>query len=209
MQIKFSNELVDYQEALKLMEERVEKIIAEQEEDLIWFLQHKAVYTAGTGAVESDLLEPAKFPVYNVGRGGKYTYHGPGQRIVYLMLNLKNHYKEPDLKKYVSDLEQIVIDSLKDFGVTSHRREGMIGIWVDKPKIEKIAAIGIRVRKWVAFHGVSINLNPDLSHFGGIVPCGISEFGVTSLEKLGVKFTIEEFDKKLLENIKKRFFVSS
>lgn len=184
------------------MEAKVADIIEGKSPEEIWLLEHKPVYTAGTSAVESDLIE-SNFPVHKVGRGGKYTYHGPGQRIVYLMLDLKKHYSPPDLKKFVCDLEQWVIDSLKEVGVESFRRAGRVGIWCfDKQGNEaKIAAIGIRVRKWVSFHGISININPDLSHFSGIIPCGIPEFGVTSLQQLGVKIGMEEFDKALERNI--------
>ena len=190
----------EYSATLEKMEQLANDIIDGKCDEEIWFLEHQPVYTAGTSAVEDD-LKTNKFPVFKVGRGGKHTYHGPGQRVVYLMLDLKKHYKTPDLKKFVCDLEQWVIDSLAEIGIDAYRKSGMIGIWVKNGlKEEKIAAIGIRVRKWVSFHGVSINIHPNLSHFNGIVPCGISEFGVTSLEKMGKKTSLEEFDKILLKN---------
>lgn len=198
--------LLPYESTITNMEAKVAEIIAGESDDEIWLLEHEAVYTAGTSAKPEDLIS-SEFPVYNVGRGGKYTYHGPGQRIAYLMLNLKNHYNPPDLKKFVCDLEWWVINSLKEVGVESFRREGRVGIWCfDKNgKEAKIAALGIRVRRWVSFHGVSININPDLSHFNGIVPCGINEFGVTSLKELGIDISMENFDKILEKHFKLLF----
>jgi lipoyl(octanoyl) transferase len=199
--------LLDYQQTLQQMEEKVAEIIDGIAEDEIWFLEHSPVYTAGTSAEDGDLIDDNNFPVFKVGRGGKYTYHGPGQRIIYLMLNLKNYYQPPDLKKFVCNLEQVVIDSLQEIGIESFRRAGRVGIWVFDMlgKEAKIAAIGIRVRKWVSFHGISVNINPNLSHFNGIVPCGISEFGVTSLQEMGVEITMEQFDKILQKNLLKYF----
>jgi lipoyl(octanoyl) transferase len=198
MKLKTSADLVDYQEALSFMEERVAKIFNGSEEECVWLLEHPPLYTAGTSAKAEDLLN-AQFPVYDTGRGGEYTYHGPGQRVAYIMLNLKERYKEPDIKHFIWSLEEWIILTLKEFGITGERREGRVGIWVvNKDKSEdKIAAIGIRIRRWVSFHGISINLNPDLSHFEGIVPCGIKGHGVTSFEKLGVKATMEDLDKAL------------
>ncbi len=191
----------EYSQTLKKMEALVEEIIAGTAEESLWLLEHEDVYTAGTSADDAELLNH-DFPVFTAGRGGKHTYHGPGQRVIYLMLDLKKHYSPPDLKKFVCDLEQWIIDSLKEIGVEAFRRKGRVGLWVeDKNSLggeAKIAAIGIRVRKWVSFHGISININPILKNFDGIVPCGISEFGVTSLEKLGKKITMEEFDEILV-----------
>ncbi len=204
MQISISKEPLDYAEALQHMEERVEKIISGEETGEIWLLEHKPVYTAGTSAKVEELIDDNGFPIFNVGRGGKYTYHGPGQRICYLMLDLKKHYPQPDLRKFVSDIEQSVIDTLEEIGVESFKREGRIGIWCfDKQnKEKKIAAIGIRVRKWVSFHGLSVNINPNLEHFKGIVPCGISEYGVTSLKELGINISPFEFDEIFLKNLR-------
>ena len=203
MKFKTLKSLQEYGQTLEAMEALVEDIIAEKRDEEIWFLEHEDVYTAGTSATDDELVEK-KFPVFKVGRGGKHTYHGPGQRVIYLMLDLKKHYKTPDLKKFVCDLEQWVIDSLKEVGIDAYRKKGMIGIWTKEENAiggeAKIAAIGIRVRKWVSFHGISININPNLKNFNGIVPCGISDFGVTSLEKLGKKISMEEFDKILVKN---------
>ncbi len=201
MQIIRSNELVDYPSALSFMENRVDAIIEGTAENTLWLLEHPPLYTSGTSAKISDLLQP-EFPVYKAGRGGEYTYHGPGQRVVYVMRRLEKH----DLRAYVRDLEQWIINTLAHFGIMGERREGRIGIWVAANGSEaKIAALGIRVRKWVAYHGIAINVKPDLRHFGGIVPCGISEFGVTSFEKLGVKVSLNEVDEVLIEEFIKLF----
>lgn len=183
------------------MDARIEDVIAGTANELVWFLEHEPCYTAGTSAQPSDLLDP-RFPLYETGRGGQYTYHGPGQQIVYFILDLNK--REPDLRKFVFDLEQIVIGTLAGLGVAAERREGRVGVWVAHPDgwEEKIAAIGVRVRKWVTSHGLSLNVNPNLSHYEGIVPCGVSEHGVTSLEKLGVTGDVQA---ALLQNIKKSF----
>lgn len=199
------NDLIDYDVAHEFMKERVSDIISGTKSELLWFLQHSEIYTAGTSAKEADLVSPDRFPVYNTGRGGEYTYHGPGQRIAYVMLNLNRlHNKKPDLRKYVSTLEEWIINSIHHFGVTGETRSNRVGIWVkDKYGSEdKVAAIGIRVKKWITFHGISLNINPNLDNFSGIVPCGISDYGITSLEKLGVKANIEEID----EVLKKEFY---
>jgi lipoyl(octanoyl) transferase len=198
---------VPYDRALAFMDAKVMMIREKGEEDLVWLLEHPPVYTAGTSADPRDMLE-AKFPVYTAGRGGQYTYHGPGQRVAYVMQDLarRSQGSGPDLKSYVRNLEEWVIRALEKFGVKGERREGRVGIWVDmkpyggrKGEEAKIAAIGVRVRKWVAFHGVSINVNPDLSHYDGIVPCGIADHGVTSLAALGVKATVQDMDRALRE----------
>ncbi|MDE1151529.1 MAG: lipoyl(octanoyl) transferase LipB [Micavibrio sp.] len=200
---------VPYDRALAFMEAKVALIREKADPEYVWLLEHPPVYTAGTSADPKDLLNP-RFPVYNAGRGGQYTYHGPGQRVAYAMLDLNK--RGPDLRLHVQNLEQWVIDTLKGFDVDGERREGRVGIWVDmhkhgqpKGSESKIAAIGVRVRKWVTFHGVSININPDMSHYSGIVPCGISQYGVTSLHKLGLKVTMAEFDKALKANWEKTF----
>tara|TARA_B100001964_G_scaffold52208_1_gene59062 strand:+ start:123 stop:839 length:717 start_codon:yes stop_codon:yes gene_type:complete len=189
-----SSEPVDYETAHAAMEARVTSIHDGNQPELLWFLEHPPLYTAGTSARAEDLLEPERFPVHKVGRGGQYTYHGPGQRVVYTMLDLKN--RESDVRKFVRDLEAWVIDSLAEFGVSGERREDRVGIWVDleNGREKKIAAIGIRVRHWITFHGIAINVNPELEHFSGIVPCGIAEHGVTSLHDLGIDCTMADVD---------------
>ncbi len=174
---------VAYPEALELMETHVQQVIEGIASEQIWALEHCACYTAGTSAKADDLKE-ARFPVYDTGRGGQYTYHGPGQLIVYPILNIRERFAS-DVRQYVYFLEQWIIDVLAELAVKGERREGRIGIWVVQPdgREAKIAALGIRVRKGIAFHGFSINVNPDLTHFDGIVPCGISDHGVTSIKK--------------------------
>jgi lipoyl(octanoyl) transferase len=188
MQIITSNELVDYTSALEFMQQRVAGIIDGSQDECLWFLQHPALYTAGTSAKASDLLE-SRFPVYDAGRGGQYTYHGPGQLVCYVMLKL-----EPkDVKLFVWRLEEWIIQTLAEFGINGERREGRVGIWVATPNgEEKIAAIGIRLKKWVSYHGISINISPDLTHFNGIVPCGLPQFGVTSFERLTMDNSFED-----------------
>ena len=198
MEIKVSDQPVQYPDALSIMEGRVAAIREGAADDLLWLLEHPPLYTAGTSAKAADLLNP-QFPVFDTGRGGQYTYHGPGQRVGYLILDLKKRQQSPDIKKYVCDLEEWVIRSLAHFDVIGERRAGRVGIWVVTPGGEKkIAAIGVRIRHWVSYHGISVNLNPDLSHFGGIVPCGISEFGVTSLHDLGKKISMADLDRALV-----------
>lgn len=187
------------------MEERASKIAEGKAQELVWLLEHPPLYTAGTSAKKADLLEPDKFPVYETGRGGEFTYHGPGQRIAYIMLNLKQRNAE-DIRAYVQNLEQLIINTIAHFGIEGIRRDGRIGIWTESPKGEaKIAALGIRVRKWVTYHGIAINLNPDLGHFGGIVPCGISKYGVTSFADMGKNTSMDELDKALKEEFIKIF----
>ena len=189
-----------YETALAGMEKRVNDIYADKNKEMVWLLEHPPIYTAGTSAQESDLIDP-KFDVYITGRGGQYTYHGPGQRIAYVLLNLKKRQKEPDIKKYVFDLEEWIIKSLAEFDIQGFRRDGRVGIWVNTDQgEEKIAAVGVRVRHWVTYHGISINVNPDLSHYDGIVPCGISEYGVTSMSKiLGKPVKMSDLDTILEE----------
>lgn len=184
----------DYETAVSAMEERVGAIRAGTADDLVWLLEHPPLYTAGTSADPADLLT-ARFPVFQTGRGGEYTYHGPGQRVAYVMIDLKKRQQAPDIKKYVCQLEEWVIRSLAHFGIKGERRDGRIGIWVVTPSGEKkIAAVGVRIRHWVTYHGVAINVHPDLTHFGGIIPCGIREYGVTSLQDLGKPIPMNEFD---------------
>lgn len=200
--------LTDYTYAINEMEDVVNGIINGTQNDTIWLLEHPPIYTVGSSAEEGDLLDVSnEFPIYNAGRGGKHTYHGPGQRVIYLMLSIKKIFNQPDLKKYVYMLEELVIRSLKRFGINSLRREGRVGIWVVGNGTEsKIASIGIRVRKWVAYHGIAVNINPDLSHFNAIVPCGIKEFGVTSMSAQGKNISLEDFDIVFKEEFKKLFY---
>ncbi|TVR07143.1 MAG: lipoyl(octanoyl) transferase LipB [Salinarimonadaceae bacterium] len=192
-----SDEPVGYDAAAAAMEERVARIIAGQSRECVWLLEHPPLYTAGTSAKDSDLVEPDRFPVFRTGRGGQYTYHGPGQRVAYVMLDLER--RKPDLRRYVAALESWLITTLERFNVRGERREDRVGVWVRRPDRgegveDKIAAIGIRVRRWVSFHGVSLNVEPELSHFGGIVPCGVAAHGVTSLVDLGRIVTMPEVD---------------
>ncbi|MCF6274207.1 MAG: lipoyl(octanoyl) transferase LipB [Robiginitomaculum sp.] len=196
---------VRYLDAVAVMEARVAVIAGDGAKELIWCLEHPALYTAGTSADISDLIDPDRFPVFKTGRGGQYTYHGPGQLVGYFMLDLKTRGR--DVRAYVAALEQLVIDTLADFGVAADRRTGRVGVWVVLPdKSEaKIAAVGVRIRKWISYHGISININPDLSHYGGIVPCGISEHGVTSLAALGVEADMKAVEAALKKNFGKIF----
>jgi lipoyl(octanoyl) transferase len=194
--------LTPYPDALGVMESRVDSIVAGREDELVWLLEHPPLYTAGTSADPSDLLDPGRFPVFASRRGGEYTYHGPGQRVAYAMLDLNRRGR--DLRAYVNGLEEWVIRALAEFGVTAGRRAGRVGVWVARPDKaplpdggpaeDKIAAIGVRMRRWVAFHGVAINVEPDLAHYDGIVPCGIRGYGVTSLVDLGLPVAMEDLD---------------
>lgn len=198
MEIWQDTALVPYPNALERMEKRIEDIAKDTAGDTLWLLEHPPLYTAGTSAQESDLVGGFPFPVYDAGRGGQYTYHGPGQRVAYTMFNLRNRGR--DVRKFVRDLEQVIIMTLAQFGVTGERREGRVGVWVATSEGDKkIAALGIRLRKWISFHGISINVHPDLRHFGGIVPCGLPTFGVTSFHDLGVNISLNELDSVLIE----------
>ncbi|MEO0411068.1 MAG: lipoyl(octanoyl) transferase LipB [Pseudomonadota bacterium] len=204
MQIWRSKKPVEYSSALARMEDQAAAIAAGNASDTLWFLEHPPIYTAGTSADRADLLGLHPFPVYDAGRGGQYTYHGPGQRIVYTMIDLKHRGR--DVRRFVRDLEDVIINALAAFDVTGERREGRVGVWVETPAGEKkIAALGIRVRRWVSFHGISINLCPDLSHFGGIVPCGLPNFGVTSLHDHGKTVSFEDLDEALLRAFERVF----
>lgn len=184
--------LLPYPEAVDFMERRVAAIADGQAPELVWLVEHPPIYTAGTSAKESDLLD-ARFPVYKTGRGGQFTYHGPGQRVGYVMLNLRP--RGGDVRQFVHDLEEWLIRALARFNVKGERREGRVGIWVVRGSREdKIAALGVRVRRWVTFHGVALNVEPDLTHFTGIVPCGIRGHGVTSLADLGIPATMTDVD---------------
>ncbi|MCC0809466.1 lipoyl(octanoyl) transferase LipB [Methylobacterium sp. W2] len=197
---RISDTLVPYDEAVAAMEAQAGRIASGEAAEMVWLLEHPPLYTAGTSAKEADLVEPDRFPVHATGRGGQYTYHGPGQRVAYVMLDLNR--RRPDLRAYVSALEAWIIATLGAFNVRGERREDRVGVWVRRPEKgegaeDKIAAIGIRVRRWVSFHGISLNVEPDLSHFTGIVPCGISTHGVTSLVDLGQIVTLPEVDMAL------------
>ena len=193
--------LTDYDDAVAFMEARVVDIHADHADELIWLVEHPPLYTAGTSAKPADLLQP-RFPVHAVGRGGQYTYHGPGQRVVYVMLDLNRRGR--DVRCFVRDLEKWVIAALAEFGIRGEVRDGRVGVWVARPekpplpdgtpREDKIAAIGVKLRKWISFHGISINVEPDLTHYGGIVPCGISGHGVTSLVDLGLPVGMDDLD---------------
>ena len=188
---------VDYEAAVEAMETRVAAIRAGAAPELVWLLEHPPLYTAGTSARDQDLLDPGGLPVHRTGRGGRYTYHGPGQRIAYVMLDLAR--RGPDVRCHVHRLEEWIIRTLARFGIKGERRDGRVGIWVVRSGggEEKIAAIGMRVRRWVTYHGMALNVDPELDHYRGIVPCGIPEHGVTSLARLGVRATMAELDDAL------------
>ncbi len=202
MEWKITDGLTDYAAAVSFMEERAAAIAAGQADECIWLLEHSPLYTAGTSARREDLTDPDRFPVYESKRGGQYTYHGPGQRVVYVMLDVGK--RGHDVRRFVKQLESWVIAALAEFNVRGEIRDGRVGVWVQRndkpltfsgaPAEDKIAAIGIRLRKWVSFHGISINVEPELDHFSGIVPCGISEHGVTSLVDLGLPVTMADVD---------------
>lgn len=210
MEWKHSSGLTEYPAALEAMAARVSAIQQGAAEELVWMVEHPPLYTMGTSAKETDLMGTSPFPVYPTGRGGQVTYHGPGQRVAYVMRNLKHHAaaqgQEPDIRAYVKDLEQWLILTLREFGITGMIRDGRVGVWVETPTGEaKIAALGVRVQKWVTSHGISLNVNPDLSHYAGIIPCGIREFGVTSLAALGIKVTMEQVDAVLKQTFRQIF----
>lgn len=199
---------VAFPDAHDAMEKRVAAIQAGTAREAVWLLEHPPLYTAGTSAQDTDLIEPDRFPVYQTGRGGQYTYHGPGQRVAYVMLDLNRRQK--DVRAFVTHLEQWIIDTLDQFNIKGERRDDRVGVWVARPDLgqtreDKIAALGIRIRRWVTFHGISINIAPDLTHFDGIVPCGISEHGVTSFEDLGHLSAISEVDMALRETFEALF----
>ena len=202
---KITDGLTDYETALRFMEARVADIASGEAEECIWLLEHPPLYTAGTSARREDLTDPDRFPVFEARRGGQYTYHGPGQRVVYVMLDVGR--RGHDVRRFVGQLEAWVIATLDQFNIRGEIRPGRVGVWVSRPekpalpdgtpREDKIAAIGIRLRKWVSFHGISINVDPDLGHFSGIVPCGITGHGVTSLVDLGLPVTMEDLDSAL------------
>ncbi len=200
IELRIEDRPIPYRTALETMTARNEAIAAGNARELIWLLEHPPVYTAGTSADRHELLDP-RFEVVEAGRGGRYTYHGPGQRVAYVLLDLNRRAR--DVRGYVHALEGWVIDTLGDFGVEAFRRDGRIGIWaqdIDGSEA-KIGAIGVRVRRWVTMHGLSVNIAPDLSHFSGIVPCGIAEYGVTSLSRLGIDISMQQWDQALLARL--------
>lgn len=201
---------VPYEAAVAAMEHRVAAIVAGKAPELIWLLEHPALYTAGTSAREADLLAPDRFPVHRTGRGGQFTYHGPGQRVVYVMLDVRRRFG--DVRSFVTALEHWIIATLGEFNVRGETRPDRVGVWVARPNKgpgveDKIAAIGIRVRHWVSFHGLALNVEPDLEHFAGIVPCGISRHGVTSLADLGLPLSIFDVDNALALHFERLFGV--
>lgn len=210
---RMSDGLTGYDSAVASMEARAAEIAAGRSPELVWLVEHPPLYTAGTSANAGDLTDPDRFPVHASKRGGQYTYHGPGQRVAYAMLNLNTRGR--DVRKFVCALENWVIATLAEFNVRGEHREGRVGVWVtrpDKPPLpdgtlreDKIAAIGVRLRKWVSFHGVAINVDPDLSHYGGIVPCGITDHGVTSLVDLGLPVTMADLDLALKHSFHRVF----
>jgi lipoyl(octanoyl) transferase len=204
-----SDSAVPYEEAVAAMEARAAEIAAGREPELVWLLEHPPLYTAGTSAQAADVIE-ARFPVYESGRGGQMTYHGPGQRVAYVMVDLKR--RGPDVRRFVASLEEWIIRTLAAFNVYGERRDDRIGVWVRRPEKgegyeDKIAAIGIRVKQWVTLHGMALNVDPDLSHFSGIVPCGVNEqrYGVTSLADLGMPVSMPDVDKLLRREFEELF----
>ena len=204
--------LTGYETAVAEMESRAGLIADGLAAERVWLVEHPPLYTAGTSAKDEDLIAPGRFPVHRSGRGGQFTYHGPGQRVAYVMLDLKR--RDPDVRRFVAALEAWLIGSLDAMNIRGERREDRVGVWVRRPERagrngadaeDKIAAIGIRVRRWVSFHGISLNVEPDLTHFDGIVPCGVSEFGVTSLVDLGLPVTMPEVDQVLREEFERIF----
>ena len=212
---KTSLEPVSYLDAVAFMEARVEAIHKGEAAELIWLVEHPPLYTAGTSAKEADLTDPDRFPVFETKRGGQFTYHGPGQRVAYVMLNVGARGR--DVRDFVRRMENWVIATLAEFNVKGEQREGRVGVWVTRPekpplpdgspREDKIAAIGVRLRRWVSFHGLSINVEPDLSHYEGIVPCGISDHGVTSLVDLGLPVTMEDVDTALMRTFDDAFSI--
>lgn len=208
-----TEKFINYPDALEQMEQIVSGLISGNDLEHVWLLEHPELYTAGTSANLSDLIDPDLFPVYSSQRGGQYTYHGPGQRIAYTMLDLNKRGK--DVRKYVHSLEEWIIQTLAEFDIKGERRKDRVGVWVvrdDKPASssgqfmeDKIAAVGVRLRKWISFHGIAINVDPNLNHYKGIVPCGIQQHGVTSLADLGLKVTIEDLDKALIKTFNNVF----
>ena len=209
---RISERPVAYPDAVAFMEWRVEEIFRGRAPEMVWLLEHPPLYTAGTSADDAELLDPGRFPVFRTGRGGRYTYHGPGQRVAYVMLDLRK--RNNDVRRFVRDLEEWVIRALARFNVIGETRDDRVGIWVRRgaphnpaSRDDKIAAIGVRVRRWITYHGVAVNVEPELAHFAGIVPCGIEGAGVTSLWDLGITATMPELDSALMATFAEVFGV--
>ena len=202
---KITNSLVPYQSSVEAMEQRVAAIRTGAARELVWLLEHPAIYTRGSSANEDELLRTPRFPVFDTGRGGRYTYHGPGQRVIYVMLDLTRHGS--DVRSYINKLEQWLIDTLSEFDINAERRLGRVGIWISgrDGRDLKIGAIGVRVRRWISFHGASLNVEPDLEHYDDIVPCGVWDQGITSITSLGMKLTMSDVDSALRYNFEKHF----
>ena len=203
-----SAQLINYQNSFEWMLSYVKKIQIENAKEVIWLLEHEDIYTAGTSAKENDFKGLNNIKVLKTNRGGQWTWHGPGQRIVYFMMNLNN--RKTDVRWYVNKLEQLLINTLREFSITAERRETFPGVWVKRTissqeRIDKIGAIGIRISRWIAYHGISININPDLSKYDGIIPCGVTQGGVTSIADLGIKSSMDDFDQVLAHNFENLF----
>lgn len=210
---RFEKDLIEYPQAIELMTQRVEKIINHQASDLIWVLEHPPIYTAGISARNSDLLNIEGIKIYQTNRGGKYTYHAPGMKIIYVMMDLKKLFypNKPDVASFVKFLENWIIDLLSEYQIIGKIRENRVGIWVEKnpgnqASDQKISAIGIKLKKWVSYHGIAINVDCDLSGFNRIIPCGIKEYGITSMEQLGCKTKDQFFNNEFEKNIEKKFY---
>lgn len=210
---KVSKQPVPYGSAVEWMDTRIAQIISGTAPEVVWLLEHPPMYTAGTSSNVKDLIDPDRFPVFKTQRGGQYTYHGPGQRIIYVMLDVAK--RGHDIRKFIKDLENWIIDTLAEFNLAGEVRKGRVGVWIQRPDLpfssqgtvveQKIAAIGIRLRKWVSYHGISINLNPNLNHFSGIIPCGIDGFGITSFADLGRQTTFKDLDLALRKTFNQTF----
>ena len=210
---KVSNQPVPYGIAVEWMDTRIAQIKSGTAPEVVWLLEHPPMYTAGTSSNVKDLIDPDRFPVFKTQRGGQYTYHGPGQRIIYVMLDVAK--RGHDVRKFIKDLENWIIDTLAEFNLAGEVRKGRVGVWIQRPDLpfssqgtvveQKIAAIGIRLRKWVSYHGISINLNPNLNHFSGIIPCGIDGFGITSFADLGRQTTFKDLDLALRKTFNQTF----
>jgi lipoyl(octanoyl) transferase len=210
---RFEKDLIEYPQAIELMTQRVEKIINHQASDLIWVLEHPSIYTAGVSAKDSDVLNADGVKIYQTNRGGKYTYHAPGMKIVYVMIDLKKFFypNKPDVASFVKFLENWIIDLLSEYQIIGKIRENRVGIWVEKNpgnqnSDQKISAIGIKLKKWVSYHGIAINVDCDLSGFNRIIPCGISKYGITSMEHLGCKTKDQFFNNEFEKNLEKKFY---
>lgn len=198
--------LTHYSQGLAIMKNHVEQVKQSPSNEVVLFMEHEDIYTAGTSSKEEELINEEEIEVAYTGRGGKFTYHGPGQRVIYPILNLSSEGREEDIRKYIRDLEEVVISTLFDFGIVAFLKEGLIGIWVNhNGEDKKIAAVGVRIQKWVTFHGVAININTDLDKFKGIIPCGITEFGVTSMKEIGKPILMEDFDEAFMMNFERIF----